>query len=71
MLGAFLGPYAALAVFFGALLGALVGGLLVATGKIQHRSALPFGVFLAVAGVLTLFLGPGFWGWYLRLTGAT
>jgi leader peptidase (prepilin peptidase)/N-methyltransferase len=69
MLGAFLGPYAALAVFFGALLGALVGGLLMVTGRIQRRSPLPFGTFLAVAGVLTLFLGPGFWGWYLRLTG--
>jgi leader peptidase (prepilin peptidase)/N-methyltransferase len=69
MLGAFLGPYAALAVFFGALLGALAGGLLMATGKIRRRSALPFGVFLAVAGVFTLFLGPRLWGWYLRLTG--
>lgn len=69
MLGAFLGPYAALAVFLGALLGALVGGLLMATGKIRRRSALPFGVFLAIAGIFTLFLGQEIWSSYLRLFG--
>lgn len=69
MLGAFLGPYAALAVFLGALLGVIVGGVLMAVGKIQRRSALPFGVFLAVAGVFTLFLGPEVWGWYRTVTG--
>jgi leader peptidase (prepilin peptidase)/N-methyltransferase len=69
LLGAFLGPYAALAVFLGALLGALVGGVLILTGTIERRSALPFGVFLAVAGVFALFLGPEVWGSYLRLNG--
>jgi leader peptidase (prepilin peptidase) / N-methyltransferase len=67
MLGAFLGPYAALTVFLGAFLGALVGGVLMAKGKVRRRSALPFGVFLAVAGVFTLFLGEQLWGSYLRL----
>ncbi|CAA9441628.1 MAG: Leader peptidase (Prepilin peptidase) / N-methyltransferase [uncultured Rubrobacteraceae bacterium] len=67
MLGAFLGPYAALAVFVGALLGALVGGALMVMGAIERGSALPFGVFLALAGVFTLFLGQDVWGWYLRL----
>src|SRR5215203_1410181 len=33
MLGAFLGPYAALAVFLGALCGALLGGALIALGR--------------------------------------
>ena len=69
MLGAFLGPYAVLTVFFGALLGAVVGGVLIATGTIQRRSALPFGVFLAVAGVLTLFFGQEVWDFYRRITG--
>jgi leader peptidase (prepilin peptidase) / N-methyltransferase len=67
MLGAFMGPYAALAVFTGALVGALVGGVLMVTGAIQCGSALPFGAFLALAGVLTLFLGQDVWSWYLRL----
>lgn len=69
MLGAFLGPYAALAVFFGALVGALVGGVLMAAGKIQRGSALPFGVFLSVAGVVTLFVGQDIWNFYLRRIG--
>ena len=69
MLGAFLGPYAALAVFFGALFGAVVGGVLMAVGKIRRGSALPFGVFLALAGVVTLFVGSDIWGFYLRMVG--
>jgi leader peptidase (prepilin peptidase)/N-methyltransferase len=71
MLGAFLGPYAALTVFFGALVGALVGGVLIFSGRMRRRSALPFGVFLAFAGVFTLFLGPELWGWWLRTAGGT
>jgi leader peptidase (prepilin peptidase) / N-methyltransferase len=67
MLGTFLGPYAALAVFIGALMGALVGGALIFGGRIRRRDALPFGVFLAVASVFTLFLGQEVWGSYLRL----
>ena len=67
MLGTFLGPCAVLKVFLGGFLGALVGGVLMATGKFRSRSALPFGVFLAVAGVFPLFLGQELWGSYLRL----
>ena len=40
-----------------------------ATEKFRRRSALPFGAFLAVAGVFTLFLGEQLWGSYLRLIG--
>jgi prepilin signal peptidase PulO-like enzyme (type II secretory pathway) len=41
------------------------------TGVIERRSALPFGVFLALASVVTLFLGQDVWGWYLqRVRGA-
>jgi len=69
MLGAFLGPYAALAVFLGALSGALTGGLLMATGKLRRRSALPFGVFMAIGGLASLFFGPQIWRFYLELIG--
>jgi leader peptidase (prepilin peptidase) / N-methyltransferase len=69
MLGAFLGPYAALAVFVGALIGTLVGGILMAAGRIRRRSALPFGVFLALGGVFTMFVGQDLWDWYLRMIG--
>src|SRR5215218_7398261 len=67
MLGAFLGPYAALAVFLGALLGAISGGLLMAAGKVQRRSALPFGLFMAMGGVISLFVGPQLWSLYIDL----
>ncbi|QIN82960.1 prepilin peptidase [Rubrobacter tropicus] len=66
MLGTFLGPYAALAVFLGALVGSVTAGLLMAGGKIDRRAALPFGVFLAVGGILVLFAGPYLWGFYLE-----
>jgi leader peptidase (prepilin peptidase) / N-methyltransferase len=69
MLGAFLGPYAALAVFLGALVGTLVSGMLMAMGRIRRRSALPFGTFLALGGIFTLFLGQEVWDSYLRLIG--
>jgi leader peptidase (prepilin peptidase)/N-methyltransferase len=67
MLGAFLGPYAALAVFLGALIGAITGGLLMAAGKVHRRSALPFGLFMAAGGLISLFAGPQLWDLYLNL----
>jgi len=67
MLGAFLGPYAVLAVFLGALIGAITGGLLMAAGKMQRRSALPFGLFMALGGIINLFAGPQLWELYLNL----
>jgi prepilin signal peptidase PulO-like enzyme (type II secretory pathway) len=54
-----------------ALLGAVVGGALMVTGAIERGSALPFGVFLALGGVFTLFLGQDVWGWYLRFVRGT
>jgi leader peptidase (prepilin peptidase)/N-methyltransferase len=69
MLGAFLGPYAALALFLGALCGALLGGALMSLGRISRQSPLPFGVFLALGGILALFVGPQLWGFYLNLVG--
>jgi leader peptidase (prepilin peptidase) / N-methyltransferase len=71
MLGAFLGPYAALAVFLGALCGAITGGLLMAAGKIRRRHALPFGVFMALGGIIALFFGPELWGLYRNLLWAS
>jgi leader peptidase (prepilin peptidase) / N-methyltransferase len=67
MLGAFLGPYAALAVFLGALFGAVAGGLLMASGKVGRRSALPFGSFMALGALVALFAGPELWALYTDL----
>ena len=69
MLGAFLGPYAALAIFLGALGGALTGGLLMLARRIGRRSHLPFGVFMSVGGVSVLFFGPWLWQTYVRAVG--
>ncbi len=67
MLGCFLGPYAFLAVFIGALAGAVVSGLLMAAGKIGRRTHIPFGTFMAVGGLAALFVGPWLWNVYLGL----
>jgi prepilin signal peptidase PulO-like enzyme (type II secretory pathway) len=32
-----------------------------------RRSPLPFGVFMALGGILALFVGPELWGFYLDL----
>lgn len=69
MLGVFLGPYAALAVFLGAFCGALSGGLLMLAGRMGRRSALPFGVFMSAGGIFVLFFGSGIWQSYLRFVG--
>lgn len=71
MLGAFLGPYAALAVFLGALAGTIASGLLMASGKMPRRTALPFGVFMSFGGLVTLFVGPQLWDLYLNLVGGS
>jgi len=69
MLGAFLGGYAALAVFLGALFGAATSGTLVAARRAGRRARIPFGSFMALGGLVTLFFGPGLWSGYLRLLG--
>ena len=70
MLGLFLGPYAALAVFVGALFGTILYVSLVGAGRIGRGSALPFGTFMAFGAIIALFAGPELWGIYLDLVGA-
>jgi leader peptidase (prepilin peptidase) / N-methyltransferase len=53
---------------FGA--GALVGMVLIAVGRAQRRSAVPFGPFMLTGAALGIFAGPELWGAYLRLMGA-
>ncbi len=70
MLGCFLGPYAALATLLGAVFGAAVGGALVYGGRMGRRDALPFGAFLSLGALVTLFFGPELWGMYLNVVSA-
>ena len=66
MIGAFLGLRGvALTLFISTLFGSLVGLALMVRGKIQMRSRLPFGVFLAIGAIVSLFFAPALFAWYL------
>lgn len=67
-LGLFLGPYVVLTLFFGSLIGAVVG-IAAARGGSMHDTKIPFGPPLAAAGVLTALAGPAIAAWYLGVTG--
>jgi leader peptidase (prepilin peptidase) / N-methyltransferase len=67
MIGAFLGPWPAVAVLG---LGALLGTLFVvvrSAGRVEGTARLPFGTFLAAAAVAVLLVGTELWAWYLGL----
>ena len=51
------------------LLGALVDLGLIASGRKQFSSKLPFGSFLAVSAIIIMLYGEGIVDWYLRLIG--
>lgn len=70
MLRLFLGPYAPMAVFLGALFGIVAYVALVAAGRLERGSALPFGTFMAFGGLVALFAGPQVLNLYLDLIGA-
>jgi leader peptidase (prepilin peptidase) / N-methyltransferase len=68
MVGAFLGWQGVLVtVFLGSLAGALLGLTLIAAGRLDLGSRLPFGVFLAGAAIVALFAGPALVARYARL----
>jgi leader peptidase (prepilin peptidase)/N-methyltransferase len=68
LLGAFLGWSGfLLALFLASLAGAVVGGLLMILGRGGRRTALPFGTFLAPAGLLVYTFGGDILRWYLRI----
>lgn len=57
MMGFFLGEAVLVALFLGFLLGAIVGVILIATGHKGRKSRVPFGPFLAIGGIVALFVG--------------
>lgn len=70
MIGAFLGWKGVVAtLFLGSASGSLVGALAMVTGRMHLRSKLPFGFFLALGAIFTLFVGRGLLDAYLRLVG--
>ena len=67
VLGLFLGREVAVAVFAALILGSVVGALIIARkgAKEGRKTAVPFGPFLALGGVLALFAGDPIVDWYL------
>lgn len=60
-------PSIVVALFLAYVLGSVVGLGLIAMGKKQWGSKVPFGVFLSTATLVTLFWGKQLLAWYLGL----
>ncbi|MDX8402080.1 MAG: prepilin peptidase [Mariprofundaceae bacterium] len=70
MLGAFLGWQALpFIVFVSSLVGAVVGGLYLILARKDARAEIPFGPYLALAGMVWMLWGDEILGWYLRVMG--
>jgi leader peptidase (prepilin peptidase)/N-methyltransferase len=54
------------AFFFSTLLGALVGIILIASGKVSKKQPIPFGPFIVGGTLLAYFFGNSFFYWYLN-----
>ncbi len=69
-LGAWLGwQYLPLVILLSSLVGAIVGGLLMATGLVKRDQGIPFGPYLAAAGWIALLWGPQLIQSYLQIAG--
>lgn len=68
MIGAALGWRSVFAVLFlGSLLGAAIGVPLAMRSEKRMQTALPFGVFLGLAALLTIFFGNTLFAWWVGL----
>ena len=59
-------PSAMTAIVLGILLGGLVSALLLVTRRATLQSAIPYGPFLILGGLIAMFWGPAIVRWYLR-----
>ena len=66
-MGAVLGKYVILALFFAFVLGGLVGGYLVLSKRCSRKDKIPFGPYLALGSVLAVLAGQTLLGAYLNL----
>jgi leader peptidase (prepilin peptidase)/N-methyltransferase len=68
MVGSFLGWKGAfLTIMLGAMTGSIVGMTLIALKQHQADKVIPFGPYLALGTLLTLFYGDDIIGWYFGL----
>lgn len=56
-----------LCVFVSALLGSVIGLALIASGKLDRRSPIPYGPFIAVGSLVCLCFGDRLMNWYVDL----
>jgi len=67
MIGAFLGPSSTAVAFFAAFLtGAVIGTIVMIAGR-SRRIPVPFGPFMALGAIISVFAGEGIWAFYLRV----
>ncbi len=71
IIGLFLGAFPALplVIALSAFSGAVIGTLLIATGRKNRKSPIPYGPFLAGAAIVVLLWGDPLWDKYLQLAG--
>jgi leader peptidase (prepilin peptidase)/N-methyltransferase len=70
MVGAFLGaPLALLTIMLGSLLGSVVGLIVIRFAGKTREYELPFGTFLAAAGILAILYGENIIRWYMYRIG--
>lgn len=62
-------PLCILLLFVSYLSGAAIGVFLIATGRKQASSKMPFGTFLGLGAIITLLYGTPILNWYLKLIG--
>lgn len=55
-----------LSSFIACALGAFIGGAAIALGVLRRGNPIPFGPYLALGGLVTLFWGDRLIGWYVR-----
>jgi leader peptidase (prepilin peptidase) / N-methyltransferase len=68
VLGLFLGRSVAVAILAAVVFGTVVGALVMARVGVEkgRKTAVPFGPFLAIGGVIGLLVGPAIVHWYLH-----
>ena len=70
MIGAFLGwRHVLLTIFIGALTGSVVGLFLMSFKGKNRKYPVPFGPFLSLGALISLFEGSAIWEWYRNLGG--